>query len=149
MRPDNNGAGYFPAADANVLCSTGGVMTQVNRSQDCGNSPKNNFAQELAIALEKGDVDALDEVLAENATCTLATGVQMSRHDFLELLRETRSKPTAIDIDRVVTHGKAGAVNGVSRMAPADLRPFCHIIHFANAKGDRVGHISSYGHLTI
>lgn len=123
-------------------------MAKVNRSKDCGNSPKNAFAQEVAIAIEKGDSKALDKVLVEGATCTLENGQRVSRSDFLDALNRHRAKPTVIDVDRVVTHGRAGAVDGASRLGNARLRRFCHVLHFANTKGDKVAHISSYGQST-
>ena len=119
-------------------------MSRVNRSNDCGNSPKNMFAQEIAIAIEKGDAAFLGEALVEDATCSLADGAEVSRDEFLNGLKSGRTKPTTISVDRVVTHGKAGAVDGVSKM-DRTVRRFCHVIHFANAKGDRVNCISSYG----
>ena len=119
-------------------------MSRVNRSKDCGNSPKNTFAQDVAIAIEKGDFKALDRILAEDATCSLVDGTEVSRSEFLDSLKTSRSKPATINIDRVVTHGKAGAVDGVSKVGSAQ-RGFCHVIHFANAKGDRISRISSYG----
>lgn len=119
-------------------------MTKVNPSKDCGNSPKNKFTEALGVAIEKCDVKLLDKALDQNATITLATGESLSRDEYLALLKSA-TKPTIIKIDRVATHGYAGAVDGVSRLGRKGERRFCHVIHFANIKADRVAHISSYG----
>lgn len=119
-------------------------MTKVSRSKDCGNSPKNKFTEALGVAIEKCDLKFLDKVLDQNATVTLATGESLSRDEYLEQLKSA-AKPTVIKIDRVATHGYAGAVDGVSQFGRKSERRFCHVIHFANIKADRVTHINSYG----
>lgn len=119
-------------------------MTRVERSNDCGNSPKNKFAQEVAVAIEGCDAASLASALAEGATWCNASGETLGRAAFLESVSNA-TKPTRIVIDRVLSHGRSGAVDGMAHMGPEHVRRFCHIIHFANAKGDRVAHISSYG----
>jgi hypothetical protein len=42
-------------------------MTRVDRSADCGNSPKNKMAEEIAVALEARNIDYLSTILASNA----------------------------------------------------------------------------------
>jgi hypothetical protein len=121
-------------------------MTRVKRSSDCGNSPKNEFAQEVAIAIEARDAASLTSALAEDATCCVPSGEILERDAFVASFTDAPT-PTSIEIDRVVTHGRAGAVDGVSHFGKTEPRRFCHVLHIANAKGDRVAHISSYGDL--
>ncbi len=117
-------------------------MTRVHPSTDCGNSPKNATAQDLAVALETGDVGVLEAMLAQDAVIATASGLRLERDAFLDWLADAPA-PRVTIIDRVVTHGKAGAVNGVSELDGGERR-FCHVIHFTSVKCDRVARISSY-----
>jgi hypothetical protein len=119
-------------------------MIKVKRSKDCDNSPKNRFAQEIAIALETGNAEFIEEVLVENASAVLRNGEELALEKYLDVVGAA-AKPTKTVIDRVITHGKAGAVDGVSHFKSGDRLRFCHVIHFANAKGNSVSRVSSYG----
>ncbi len=41
-------------------------MTQIQGSKDCGNSPKNQFVQDVAVAIECGDI--MPEAFSEDVT---------------------------------------------------------------------------------
>ena len=49
----------------------------------------------------------------------------------------------ALTIDHVVTHGRAGAVDGSLTFAGRAAR-FCDVFDFSNAKGSSVSRIISY-----
>ena len=38
-------------------------MTKLNRSSDCGNSPKNKVVEDIGIALERGDTEFLSSII--------------------------------------------------------------------------------------
>lgn len=83
-------------------------MTRVNRSKDCGNSPKSKLAEEIPIAMERHDGQFLSAVLDEDAMWELTAGTILKRGDILLLLANQHDMPTIISTDRVVTHGKSG-----------------------------------------
>jgi hypothetical protein len=56
----------------------------------------------------------------------------------------TREDPaTNVTIDHVVSHGKAGAVDGMIAFG-RKRRAFCHVFEFGSAKGTHVNRIISY-----
>jgi hypothetical protein len=118
-------------------------MTEIKQTQDCGNSPKNQLLHDLAIALASADVSRLAGIVTEDVRwlpvgATPASGVDA----FCRAV--TRFGPaTAVTIEHVVSHGKAGAVDGVVEFG-RKRRAFCLVIEFANAKGTEVSEITSY-----
>lgn len=121
-------------------------MPEVNRSKSCGNSPKSKFAESIAIAIaiELKDQGFLAEVIAPDLVWEMPDGAHLSEADaksFIELSHET---PVVVSIDQVVTHGKAGVVNGVVEMESGSLKRFCHVMEFSNVKCDKVRRFVSY-----
>ena len=117
-------------------------MTAVLRSPDCGNSPKNARAEEIALALM--GVGALPEDrLAEAATWDFAGGAVAGR-DAIRA-RAASQRAERITIDQVVTHGRGGSVSGrVTR--GGDTRLFCHVIRFTSAAGRDIAQLVSFEH---
>ncbi|MHC9510501.1 hypothetical protein [Kangiella sp. M94] len=120
-------------------------MSKVNRSKDCGNSPKNKFAENIAISIELGDSAFLIEVLSQDALWELPNGSLIKRHEVKDQIDTCREKPVTLTIDHVVTHGKAGAVNGTVKIKSGALKRFCHVIEFSTAKCEKVRRLVSYG----
>jgi hypothetical protein len=64
------------------------------------------------------------------------------------LAEKVRAQETAeaktVTIHHVVTHGKAGAVNGTMKLKDGRSRQFCDVHEFTNAKGTSVRAITSY-----
>ena len=103
-------------------------MVEVRRSADCGNSPKNQFAEEYVIALLTGDISTLERSSSFNISAEQISSERLSR----------------VQIDHVVTHGKVGAVNGTLGMSDGHSAGFCFVLVFASAKADRVAEITRY-----
>lgn len=119
-------------------------MTTIKQSRDCGNSPKNRFAEQIAIALETGDTGFLTDVLDEGVTWEVASGEISGCEQVLAQVKKVQ-KPKGLSIDHVVTHGKAGAVNGVLEFDSAGrARRFCHVLTFTNAKCQTLRRITSF-----
>lgn len=117
-------------------------MTEVQRSADCGNSPKNAKVEDIALAL-MGVGDLADDLIAEAATWD-RPGTAVMGHD---KIRETASAQHAdrITVDQVVSHGKAGTVSGrISRAGKTSL--FCHVIRFTTASAKQVAQLVSFEH---
>jgi len=56
----------------------------------------------------------------------------------------TRHGPaSSVTIEHVISHGKAGAVNGVVEFGRKQ-RAFCYVFEFSNAKGTAVKAITAY-----
>jgi hypothetical protein len=50
---------------------------------------------------------------------------------------------TSLTIEHVISHGRAGAVNGYAEFG-RKRRAFCHVFEFSSAKGDRIKAITTY-----
>ena len=114
-------------------------MTLVNRSADCGNSPKNKMAENIAVALEIRDGEFLATILVSDALWNYVGGTLNTAKGVLDHL----NKPTSQTIDRVMSHGKVGAVNGIATYGNSAHR-FCYVIEFTSAKCNQVCRIESY-----
>ncbi len=121
-------------------------MTRVITSQDCGNSPKNIFAQELSIALARGENQfLLDRATEDILWDQVGKGSYQGKPAFGRALEATLEKMAdELVIHHVVTHGKAGAVNCTLRMENGEIHELCHVFEFSSAKGTLVRGIRSY-----
>lgn len=119
-------------------------MTDITPCRDCGNSPKNQFAEKIAIALETADTDFLADVLDSDCRWESPAGDFSGAAQVLTQLAHV-SAPGRLRMDHVVTHGKAGAVNGIAEMSQSgQSRRFCHVLTFANTKCRTVQRITSF-----
>lgn len=119
-------------------------MTDIVPSGDCGNSPKNQFAERIAVALEASDTEFLSDLLESDFNWEVGSDNLRGPEPVLTRLASVKP-PARLIIDRVVTHGKAGAVNGVAEFSrPRRRRRFCHVLTFTNTQCNRLGRITSF-----
>lgn len=118
-------------------------MTRIKRSADCGNSPKNKIVEDIGIALEMYDTGFLTTILDPDVVWDSSSSKKTSAENVLNAL-STQSKPTALTVAHVMSHGKVGAVNGNAEHGKGEQR-FCHVIEFTSTKCNRVKRIESYG----
>ena len=119
---------------------------EVFAKADCGNSPKNLFLKDFTIALARGDVDYVLERVSNNLVWI---DVGMPGNKGLddirqELIKNQTGRIVKIELSRALSHGKAGAVDGILQMADGRQLAFCIIFEFASAKADRISLIKSY-----
>ena len=121
-------------------------MTEVKRSGDCENAPKNKLLEDLSVALYTSDVEfLLDRVTDDFQWYIVGKEVTSAKQEFAEAVGKVMSpKPLEMAILHVVTHGRAGAVNGRLGFGGAKTREYCDVYEFGNAKGTHVKAISSY-----
>jgi len=121
-------------------------LTTVIVSEDCGNSPKNIFLQNLTIAFAKGDVRSiLDSVTHDIRWYIVGDKLVQGKEAFVEALeRAGNDKVEELTIHHVVSHGRAGAVNGISKLKNGKTIAFCKVYEFSGAKGSSVREITSY-----
>ena len=115
-------------------------------SEDCGNSPKNSFLQDLTIALARADSrHVLDRVSEDVRWKIVGHRLIQGKNDLGAILLQQKTQGVReLIIHHVATHGKAGAVNGTIKLEKGKGREFCHVFEFTNAKGNQVGEIISY-----
>lgn len=118
-------------------------MTEINRSKDCGNSPKNKYAEEIAVAIEMRDIDFLMEAFSPDMSWEFPDGTFAKGTDILGPAFASEEAPDVLTIDHVLTHGRVGAVNGTAEVE-GSVRRFCHVIEFANTRCEKVRRLVSY-----
>jgi hypothetical protein len=120
---------------------------RIEKSADCGNSPKNKLLESVSIALMKADVPALSRTVLDDVVWHLGTEeVIAGKSAFLEAVRGRKHNSNAsLKIFHVVTHGKVGAVNGKLRLKSKIEINFCHVFEFSSAAARTIKCIYSYG----
>jgi hypothetical protein len=117
-------------------------MPEVIRAADCGNSPKNQRAEDIALALF-GAGDLPEDMIAQDAVWDRAGGALSGREAILDAIAPEGI--VRIAVDQVVTHGRAGSVSGRITRA-GQTRLFCHVIRFSSASARQIAHIVSFEH---
>lgn len=120
-------------------------MPEITRSGDCGNSPKNRLVEDVSVAIATADVQALLDRVTEDVIWKIVGGETSSGTDELaETVRRLGDQEMAgLDVERVCTHGKTGAVSGHVKFAKG-RRDFCDVYEFSSARGTHVKAITSY-----
>jgi len=119
-----------------------GAMTAIQRSGDCGNSPKNAFIQEIAIALESGVCP--ENAFADNIQWFRGAAPTLDGRASVIAAIGSVAAPASITIEHAISHGKVGAANGEVRLADGRVRHFSHFFEFTSAKANLVSLIKSY-----
>ncbi len=110
------------------------------------NSPKNLFLQKVTIAFATGDVQTVLNAVADDIALEIVgEGTVQGKSELTKTLKHLTSKAaTELTIKHVVSHGKAGAVNGLLERKSGRQLSFCNVYEFTGAKGDCVKKITSY-----
>ena len=112
------------------------------RSPDCGNSPKNGFVEDIAIALETGiyDLEAFDPAVIWSTSFTRQI---VGRTAVLEALSPERT-PAKVIVEHTISHGRVGAASGEVIRANGETSRFCHVLEFTSFRANRVARVKSY-----
>lgn len=121
-------------------------MTKIIIDEDCGNSPKNIFVQELTIAFAKGDSRFLLKNVTDDVRWTILGEQAIQGKDrFAKALEESKNdQPVELSIHHIATHGKASAADGKIKFKNGKTHAFCNVYEFNNTKGTSVKEIISY-----
>lgn len=121
-------------------------MTKITINSDCGNSPKKAFLKDLNIAFAVGDTSFLLSSVSDHIEWNIIGNViHEGKEKFEEEIEKMKSKKVSeLKLDRLVTHGKEGAVSGVMKMQNGKNYAFSDFYEFTGAKGAKVKSITSY-----
>ena len=119
-------------------------MTKIISSEDCGNSPKNIFVQELTIALGSGNVNSVLNRVTDDIRWTIVGEKVIQGKDHLAEALEKENNVLELTVHHVATHGRAGAVNGTRKFKDKNEQGFCHVYEFRDTKGTSIKEITSY-----
>lgn len=121
-------------------------MTKITSSPNCGNSPKMAFLKDINIAFAKGHVEFLIESMADDIVWNIVGDKKIEgKEKFVEELKKmTAVKASELILDRILTHGKEGAVSGIMKMPNGTKYAFSDFYEFSGAKGAKVKSITSF-----
>lgn len=120
-------------------------VTKIQRSQDCGNSPKNLLLQELTIAIAIADEARILALLTTDVQWNPITSKPVSGAQAVCRALLRYGPATSLTIGRVISHGRSGAVDGVVVFGDeSKKRAFCHVYEFGNPKGVDISGITTY-----
>ena len=121
-------------------------MPRIIVSEDCGNSPKNNLILQFTIAVAKRDFRFILDKATENLRWDFVGGQSIEgKENLIEFLKGVNKDEVAIlNIHHVVSHGKAGAVDGTQKYKNGKMAAFCNVYEFENAKGALIAEITTY-----
>ncbi|GET25548.1 nuclear transport factor 2 family protein [Prolixibacter sp. NT017] len=121
-------------------------MTKITVGADCGNAPKREFLKEINIAFAKGNEDFLIDSVTDTIVWNMiGDRIIEGKETFKKELEKMKAeKVSELILDRILTHGKEGAVSGVMKMQNGKTYAFSDFYEFSGAKGVRVKSISSY-----
>lgn len=119
-------------------------MTHVIIREDCGNSPKNRFVQDLTIAFARRNIPYILDSVSDDI-CWIRPGEKtLQGKAELAAVLEKLDRVAEITVYHAFTHGKTGAVNGVMQLENGQSIAFCDVYVFSNAKGNSVSEVTTY-----
>lgn len=120
-------------------------MTKILIDEDCGNSPKNIFIQDLTIAFARRDIKTILGSVTEGIRWEIPGDRLIEGKDhFAAALEQMDENVLELTIRHIATHGKTGAVDGTVKLKSGRTRAFCDVYEFNGAKGTAVKAITSY-----
>ncbi len=121
-------------------------MLKINVKTDCGHSPKRMFLRDFNIAFGKGDATFIIAQVTDDIVWELiGERIIEGKASFSKAINEMKEKEVAeITIEKVVTHGKEGAVNGIMKMNDGKQYAFADFYEFKNTTSTTINTMTSY-----
>jgi hypothetical protein len=114
---------------------------------DCGNSPKNLFLKKFTVALLNCEMKYIVKNTTDGIIWEKVGANTLNRKDnfIRELSNHKNKKPTLLQIDSIISHGKSGSVNGIMKFKEKHRLAFCNVYKFQGyADNIKVKKIISY-----
>ncbi|OAN64653.1 DNA-binding protein [Balneola sp. EhC07] len=121
-------------------------MTKITVKPDCGNAPKKELLKQLNIAFARANSNFLADIVSDDIEWDIMGDQKVSgKEQFTRKLETLKSeKVSELMLDRILTHGKEGAANGIIKMENGNEYAFSDFYEFTGAKGTKVRSITSY-----
>lgn len=120
-------------------------MLKITGNTNCGNSPKIEFLKAFNIAFAKGDIDYLSSSVTDDLAWEMVGKRKIEgKEEFVKTLESmTGHEAVELKFDKILSHGKQGAVNGIMKMADGSSYAFADFYEFSNAKGEKIKTMTS------
>ena len=121
-------------------------MLNVSVNTSCKNSPKREFLKDWNIAFLEGNSAFVLGSVSDDVTWNrVGDNLIQGKEVVAKILAEIETdKVTELVLNKIVTHGKEGAVNGTVVMKNGEQQAFCAVYEFANTKGTTIKSVASY-----
>lgn len=121
-------------------------MLKINVKADCGHSPKRILLRDFNIAFGKGDIKFIVTQVTDDIVWDVKGERTIEGKDsFSEAINEMKEREVAeITIEKVITHGKEGAVNGIMKMKDGKQYAFADFYEFKNTTSTAIKTMTSY-----
>jgi len=119
------------------------MKPRVTRSGDCGNSPKQKLLEDLTVALALADQQLLEALTVPDLVWTQVGRRPVEGQSKVLQVLARQAPADEVSVERVVSHGRAGAVNG-EMTRDGKRTGFCHMFEFLNTKCTHVKAVKSY-----
>ncbi|MBY5957058.1 nuclear transport factor 2 family protein [Membranicola marinus] len=121
-------------------------MTKIILKTDCGHSPKREFLKNFNVAFGKGNVAFLTDNVTEDVIWNMVGNkIIDGKDDYSKAINKMKEKKISeYVIEKIVTHGKEGAVNGIVKMEDGKNYAFSDFYEFKNTKSTDLKSITSY-----
>ncbi|WP_042478931.1 nuclear transport factor 2-like protein [Bacillus ndiopicus] len=106
--------------------------------EDCGNAPKKQFLKEFNIAFAKNDLSFVSDNITDDFRWNKIGKEQIQgKESVIEVLKQLQnSKVTELHINKIITHGYDGSVNGAIQLENKQTYSFCHVFTFASSRNN-------------
>lgn len=121
-------------------------MTKITLKTDCGHSPKREFLKDFNVAFGKGNTKFLTDNVTDDIVWKMVGDKTIEgKEAFSKAIHKMADQKVAeCVIEKVVTHGKEGAVNGIIKMEKGKEYAFSDFYEFKNTKSTDLRTITSY-----
>lgn len=121
-------------------------MTSIHLKTDCGRSPKREFLKDFNIAFAKGNTKFLADHVVDDIVWNIVGDKTIEGKEAYEKAIEGMKKKEVaeITIEKVVSHGKDGAVSGTLNMKNGEKYAFSDFYEFRNTTSTDLKSITSY-----
>lgn len=121
-------------------------MLKINVDEDCGNAPKKLLLRDFEIALAQHALAELRQLVAEDIHWNKVGDKVIKGADAMAAeVGRGKSNATELTLEKIITHGKTGAVNGTLQLEDGSSYAFCNVYTFSsNAKSAKINAITSY-----
>lgn len=102
--------------------------------------------EEFSKAFARNDTDFLVSHVSENIKWTAVGDFTVEgKEAFTEALKSMEAdEPWEMEIDRIITHGKDAAVNGIMKTKGGKQYAFCDVYTFSGFKNPKISEMTSY-----
>lgn len=122
-------------------------MTKITAPDNCGNSPKAYQLRDFNIAYAKQELQAMLDQLTDNISWDWVGDKHVTGKEQVAKVLEKMIAQRAAEftLQKILTHGKFGAVDGTITMPDGSSYGFCDIYVFSsNAKNAKIAEITTY-----